>query len=129
MSSMNPRKLVYALISVFIIVLIINYKNPLNDKAEPIDYSDPNKENLVNCNITKDMAYDILINNFPHKELVAYSINMEKLNIEIDNIKYEYVWSVQLSIINVYDRKITYMIYLDVEAGDILQVSYITIIE
>ena len=110
-------------------VLIINYKQPLDDKAAPIDYSDPNKEKLINCNITKDKAFDILIKNFPHKELIAYSINIEKLNIEIDNTKYEYVWSVQLSVINVYDKKITYRIYLDVDTGDILQVGYITIIE
>jgi len=121
---MNKKKYLFVIgFIIFTFVYIYSIILVNNDEPTPIDYSDPTKEHLTNSNVTKGVVYDIIINNFPHKSLISYSINMEELNLEIKGITYDIMWLVELNIIDVYDDEITYIIYLDVYNGDILQVK------
>jgi hypothetical protein len=98
------------------------------EDIEPQDLSDPMKENIINCNISKNKALSIALNQIPEKKIYAYMVNQVFIDKTIQGINYvQYVWYVRIYVDPLDSKTVNhYSVYLDLNTGEIIKIDKVT---
>ena len=88
------------------------------------------KENIINCDISKNEALSIALSQIPEKKIYAYLVNQVFINKTIQDIKYvQFVWYVKIYVDPLDSRTVNhYSIYLDLNTGEIIRLNKVTTI-